>query len=1494
MKNHRGVWIGTALVLFALFTTVFLLRQDRVSIEAVAVPKFAAKSTAIAKAVVPPQPTVVNQKASVATPPPVTVAAAPRVEPEVQAQPAWAIKYGNEFWRTAKPTDWNSVSLDPQAPRPEFSVADVVDRVSHVIKAGEKGHYVESRDYRADFVGHDLVFSPGRAGQDAAGEVPLAYRTVAIFAGGQAVYDNSRTVGESVAYGNTLQKQLADHLVEHYEARSEGVEVSWILQQPPAQPGSELLIFGQVDGVGKGEPVEGGLLFPSTEGDNRVRVGTAVAVDARGQRWELAMSSSQAGSVRIGVPAEVLASAQYPLAIDPLISVVGFVDPAGEYEFVFDQISNVDLAWSKVANTYLITCRWSRPPYGYFAIRISNGVILDPSGISFNALNANPCGEDQDDFFHIYGYPQATSLGADKFLVVNGTKWIGLLNASGSPSVTEKNLPCYDTSSFDKIKHVDVASMGTNALVLFSSQGGLYAFPLDEAGDVIGYPSYLTAAGGDARLAYFAYLQDHQIGEPNTTEKKYQFVGLASDGTNYLAAFNYTNRYNTGSVYLDAVWVSRTGTALSASTRVRSRTDGAFMDAPAVAWGTNSYLIAWREKLGSTYENYYAMAAAAPSAIASATSMDISSALSSPSVAWGTTSFLVTYHKSGSGGFRGALVSGDGALLSSFNVTVVNGPSYGTRTFFDGVHFKVLSGSQIKSINPDGSIPVGENEYWSLRKPQAVASATPAMAWDGTEYLLAFLLEASLDPLRNAYKNNVVGKRISVSGVDVNPGIPPQVISAGDNVYNDNIYYGGGNPLALAGANKFLVVWQAGHPDAAYAMDKEIRFAIVDTPGGSGLSVDASGTLDTAAFASGLSVRNIASASAQQQWLIQWIRDSYSYVSRVSESLLTRLDPLGGVQVGYAIKDGYGYWLTQAASDGNNFLVSRPQGSSLYSRIMDHNGVLGAQTIASGPTVNTYSRPNPTLLWSPVHNEYLAFVKRGSLLSQGVSNIAIRISSTGVVLGEQVLDPTIKAFPTAYDGNVFWAKNFEQDSLPTYNFGDEVSLFSTTLDYLGTLRSTGARNVPGAGTTSPTFESVTLPGGVNPDLVWAKSEADNQLEGRIHPIIYGVQYLPIPKWKSFPPLVAAEQLATFSGAHSFNQHPNRPIINYEWDFDFNTVFEKNGVSVTHTFATPGNYPVRMRVTDRDNGTLLQRAVTMVFTVKVSSVVVPMSAPVVDTQAGEISVDFTAAGGGQTYDVFSTTDPFAANPTWGSVQQNTADGNFTAPIPASSIQYYRVVKDGQPPDENGLFAVVKPTVQQGYMMMSSPVDGDRDFRDGGEYGAQLAAGLTGDNNGINGSGDLVILWEGGGWNRTLYLDANRKWRETAGGSLTTANPLSPGQGFLLNKRSAAPLQPVLVGAVGNTGEKTITLQPGFNVVSVSEGKPISIAEAFETAEPQGSYDFSQADEVYTQNANLTWNRLVRLPDDTWLDTRTGATANMTLQPGQAYYYKRQGVATQVEF
>jgi hypothetical protein len=265
--------------------------------------------------------------------------------------------------------------------------------------------------------------------------------------------------------------------------------------------------------------------------------------------------------------------------------------------------------------------------------------------------------------------------------------------------------------------------------------------------------------------------------------------------------------------------------------------------------------------------------------------------------------------------------------------------------------------------------------------------------------------------------------------------------------------------------------------------------------------------------------------------------------------------------------------------------------------------------------------------------------------------------------------------------------------------------------------------------------------------------------------------------------------------------------------------------------------------------------------------------------------------GIAYDVYTSTNDYGASTmSWTKeIDSREARGPLdTGTVSSASAQkYVQVVPAGFTPGEANLWAAIKPTIYPGYTLLSAPLTGS-DLKMNGSFGTNLAAVLDGNNDGTgNGTGDEVFILNGDGSYSNLYLDATLVWR-TSGGSAAT-HQLNPGQGLLVQRNTNTTAQPRFTGPVGNLLVQTNTIPTGASIVTFSEGRHLTPAQAFSSlvsGSPVGDYDEEFADLIIFVDPDGSFRPVQRLPDGTWLDLKTFSTTGYLFTPGRAAYYLRQ--------
>ncbi len=497
----------------------------------------------------------------------------------IEDAPPWTIRYGKEFWRQRSKTKETPPGVNTPA---GVDIHNVIDRVSHALRSTTEGLVANDRKYSAslDQDGFTLTIKPpsDRAiSQEGAGDTgapasesaldQARFETRQIFAGSETLYTPTKATEPWQVTGNTAQRQLNSSvgLVEHYEASDRGVEVTWVLQQPPPK-GSGLTIQGELSGVTWMERDEKGSLFGGKTGTPTIRVSDVTLVDARGVRSSLPLQV-QNNLIEVNIPAQLLADAHYPIAIDPLIG------PA--FPLIYNIQTNGQFQPAVAGNgtNYLVvwTDQRDQPTLGngndIWGTRVSPvGVVLEPSGILINTNGGNT--------------PRLASCAGNWLVVWHG--WtVGVpgdddiygARVSGGGTVLDSQGFGICTHNGDQ-NYPAVAASGTNYLVAWDD-GRVFGGAATEI-----YTTRVTTSGtvmdGNGQV-----LSGIWAGFPQA----------ASDGTNFTVVWHYRNMFLSGHG-IAYRRVSHTNTPSGSETFVEAANAHS---QPDIAWstGAGNYLITY-------------------------------------------------------------------------------------------------------------------------------------------------------------------------------------------------------------------------------------------------------------------------------------------------------------------------------------------------------------------------------------------------------------------------------------------------------------------------------------------------------------------------------------------------------------------------------------------------------------------------------------------------------------------------------------------------------------------------------------------------------------------------------------------------------------------------------------------------------------------------------------------------------------------------------------
>ncbi len=187
---------------------------------------------------------------------------------------------------------------------------------------GRYGIWAAAASYKVSF--HDgMTFYPV-LGAEAPRNLPVAWQTTGVRFGEQDL--PLGRVRESVAASDyRYEYRYASGVVEAYDVRTDGVEQLFRIPRP-ATPGAggDLVVSGALstDLVPHRETVgtsQAKILLRDASGRSIVEYGTAIAFDASGRRTDV-MTELEGSMVRLRVPQSFVASATWPITIDPVLA----------------------------------------------------------------------------------------------------------------------------------------------------------------------------------------------------------------------------------------------------------------------------------------------------------------------------------------------------------------------------------------------------------------------------------------------------------------------------------------------------------------------------------------------------------------------------------------------------------------------------------------------------------------------------------------------------------------------------------------------------------------------------------------------------------------------------------------------------------------------------------------------------------------------------------------------------------------------------------------------------------------------------------------------------------------------------------------------------------------------------------------------------------------------------------------------------------------------
>lgn len=690
---------------------------------------------------------------------------------------SWAVAYGREFWKRAisEPVPpWNGTT----ALGANLDLGDVIDRVRHPILWGDSEPHprIQSRTYAAFFDGNGFKFSPHSEPFKPNPSVEVTFRTLKVASGDHVFYRHGENVSWSFL-GNTAQGLLnaGAGVVEHYETTSDGVEVTWVLNQRPAGPGP-LQIEAELSGLSHAGQDEHGHHFADTDGTRHVQVSHAVLVDFEGKRLDVPILAN-GNTLRLEIAESTLGNLGFPIAIDPTVSpelamTYCFPPNAQKVPAIAWNGTNYFVAWTDERNVS------PGGPADIYGTRITPaGKVMDPLGIGVATSSDSEAfprvASDGSNFFVVW-----EQLGSSSDIYGARVRWDGVVVDTTPIGISTGTLHEFLP---------DVACQGTNYLVVWEDRRNHGINQTDI------YGARVTTAGGVVDTAGI------QI---QTNEWGLVRPAVASDGTNYLVIWQTPNP---AEIY--AARVTSAGSVLD-STGVLISSNAA-VGGIAYAKAANNYLVAFTG--GTTifdtgpYANRVTTSGGIQTLDGNGDLLKVGGG--DPAVASNGTNYLVAFlDLYGLFGFR--VRASDGAVLDGNPIPIreargdgqsqqrvaSNGTDFFV-TWADGLgdphHLGDIFGARVTAA---GEVP--DNLPLSINQSEDFSQRYPAIVQGAQSYFLAW------EDDRNVANNSVdiYGTRVRSDGV---PKDPCGILICTNSALQERP----GVAVSTREGDQFLVVW---------------------------------------------------------------------------------------------------------------------------------------------------------------------------------------------------------------------------------------------------------------------------------------------------------------------------------------------------------------------------------------------------------------------------------------------------------------------------------------------------------------------------------------------------------------------------------------------------------------------------------------------------------------------------------------------------------------
>jgi len=207
----------------------------------------------------------------------------------------------------------------PQPPQPPFDISRIIDKAEHIVQRNQHNpdHYrVEDPAYSVEFTPDAITYYQKRDGQNQNNDT-LQFQLISIGASAQLFSINRPS--SLISEENRVTYFRTPLIKEIYEVRKDGVEQSWIIEQPLTDNSGDMIINGMLTTqLHPRSNNKGGIDFFNKSGDYVTTYSNVTVIDKEGKKIILSPRYEDS-RLTITVPEKWLDEAVYPVVVDPVL-----------------------------------------------------------------------------------------------------------------------------------------------------------------------------------------------------------------------------------------------------------------------------------------------------------------------------------------------------------------------------------------------------------------------------------------------------------------------------------------------------------------------------------------------------------------------------------------------------------------------------------------------------------------------------------------------------------------------------------------------------------------------------------------------------------------------------------------------------------------------------------------------------------------------------------------------------------------------------------------------------------------------------------------------------------------------------------------------------------------------------------------------------------------------------------------------------------------------